>query len=151
MPEFAGKFTQGGRLHPSRGDASRRVARRIYHPRRAASAFLDRPPRDHPGGAGKTFLHRALCQATGGFYFAAEEAADGESLHRIGALDGANARQLVAAGVGAAVEPAGAPAVKGAAGDRAAEPCLVLPALWVDAMAVARFSPRSLLKATAWT
>ncbi len=35
---------------------------------------------------GKTFLLRALCQATGGFYFAADEAADGESLHRIGAV-----------------------------------------------------------------
>src|ERR1700733_4133011 len=34
---------------------------------------------------GKTFLLRALCQATGGFYFAAEEAADGESLRRGGA------------------------------------------------------------------
>jgi uncharacterized protein len=34
---------------------------------------------------GKTFLLRALCQATGGFYFAADEATDGESLHRIGA------------------------------------------------------------------
>ena len=34
---------------------------------------------------GKTFLLRALCQATGGFYFAAEEAADGESLRRVGA------------------------------------------------------------------
>ena len=34
---------------------------------------------------GKTFLLRALCQATGGFYFAADEAADGESLRRIGA------------------------------------------------------------------
>lgn len=34
---------------------------------------------------GKTFLLRALCQATGGFYHAAEEATDGESLHRIGA------------------------------------------------------------------
>jgi uncharacterized protein len=33
---------------------------------------------------GKTFLLRALCQATGGFYFAAEEAADGESLRRVG-------------------------------------------------------------------
>jgi AAA+ ATPase superfamily predicted ATPase len=33
---------------------------------------------------GKTFLLQALCQAMGGFYFAAEEAADGESLHRIG-------------------------------------------------------------------
>lgn len=35
---------------------------------------------------GKTFLLRALCQATGGFYFAADEAADGESLRRIGAV-----------------------------------------------------------------
>src|ERR1700683_278255 len=34
---------------------------------------------------GKTFLLRALCQATGGFYFAAEEAADGESRRRVGA------------------------------------------------------------------
>ncbi|HEY9525374.1 MAG TPA: ATP-binding protein [Thermopolyspora sp.] len=33
---------------------------------------------------GKTFLLRALCQTTGGFYFAADEAADAESLHRIG-------------------------------------------------------------------
>lgn len=33
---------------------------------------------------GKTFLLRALCQATGGFYFAADEAADGESLRRMG-------------------------------------------------------------------
>lgn len=33
---------------------------------------------------GKTFLLRALCQATGGFYFAADEAADGESLRQIG-------------------------------------------------------------------
>src|ERR1700689_164902 len=33
---------------------------------------------------GKTFLLRALCQATGGFYFAAGEAADGESLRRAG-------------------------------------------------------------------
>lgn len=33
---------------------------------------------------GKTFLLRALCQQTGGFYFAAEEAADGESLRRLG-------------------------------------------------------------------
>jgi uncharacterized protein len=38
---------------------------------------------------GKTFLLRALCQATGGFYFAAEEAADGESLRRIGSDLGA--------------------------------------------------------------
>src|SRR6185312_3376705 len=35
---------------------------------------------------GKTFLLRALCQATGGFYFAADEATDGESLRRIGAV-----------------------------------------------------------------
>ncbi|MEY9840246.1 ATP-binding protein [Streptacidiphilus sp. EB103A] len=34
---------------------------------------------------GKTFLLRALCQATGGFYFAADEATDGESLRQIGA------------------------------------------------------------------
>lgn len=33
---------------------------------------------------GKTFLLRALCQAAGGFYFAAEEATDGESLRRLG-------------------------------------------------------------------
>jgi hypothetical protein len=33
---------------------------------------------------GKTFLLRALCQATGGFYFAADQAADGESLRRVG-------------------------------------------------------------------
>jgi len=33
---------------------------------------------------GKTFLLRALCQATGGFYFAADQAADGESLRQIG-------------------------------------------------------------------
>jgi AAA+ ATPase superfamily predicted ATPase len=39
---------------------------------------------------GKTFLLRALCQATGGFYFAAEEAADGESLRRIGSDLGAH-------------------------------------------------------------
>ena len=37
---------------------------------------------------GKTFLLRALCQATGGFYFAADEATDGESLRRIGAILG---------------------------------------------------------------
>jgi len=35
---------------------------------------------------GKTFLLRALCQATGGFYFAADEATDGESLRRVGAV-----------------------------------------------------------------
>ncbi|MFC7624262.1 ATP-binding protein [Microlunatus sp. GCM10028923] len=34
---------------------------------------------------GKTYLLRALCQATGGFYFAAEEATDAESLQRLGA------------------------------------------------------------------
>lgn len=39
---------------------------------------------------GKTFLLRALCQATGGFYFAADEAADGESLRLIGAALGAH-------------------------------------------------------------
>src|SRR5580704_14321926 len=33
---------------------------------------------------GKTFLLRALCEATGGFYFAADEATDGESLHQLG-------------------------------------------------------------------
>ncbi len=37
---------------------------------------------------GKTFLLRALCQATGGFYFAADEAADAESLRRLGAAVG---------------------------------------------------------------
>ena len=37
---------------------------------------------------GKTFLLRALCQATGGFYFAADEATDGESLRRVGAVLG---------------------------------------------------------------
>lgn len=35
---------------------------------------------------GKTFLLRALCQATGGFYFAADQATDAESLRRLGAL-----------------------------------------------------------------
>jgi hypothetical protein len=35
---------------------------------------------------GKTFLLRALCQATGGFYFAADEATDRESLNRLGAV-----------------------------------------------------------------
>jgi len=34
---------------------------------------------------GKTFLLRGLCQAVNGFYFAADEAADAESLRRIGA------------------------------------------------------------------
>jgi AAA+ ATPase superfamily predicted ATPase len=38
---------------------------------------------------GKTFLLRALCQAAGGFYFAADEATDGESLHGLGAAVGA--------------------------------------------------------------
>ncbi|AEH10266.1 putative ATP/GTP binding protein [Candidatus Protofrankia datiscae] len=33
---------------------------------------------------GKTFLLRALCEATGGFFFGADEATDGESLRRIG-------------------------------------------------------------------
>lgn len=37
---------------------------------------------------GKTFLLRALCQATGGFYFAADEATDGESLRQVGTLLG---------------------------------------------------------------
>ncbi len=35
---------------------------------------------------GKTFLLRALCRATGGFYFAADEATDRESLDRLGAM-----------------------------------------------------------------
>jgi len=34
---------------------------------------------------GKTFLLRALCEATGGFFFGADEATDGESLRRVGA------------------------------------------------------------------
>jgi len=34
---------------------------------------------------GKTFLLRALCEASGGFFFGADEATDGESLRRIGA------------------------------------------------------------------
>jgi AAA+ ATPase superfamily predicted ATPase len=38
---------------------------------------------------GKTFLLRALCQATGGFYFAAEEATDGESRYELGQAVGA--------------------------------------------------------------
>ncbi|WP_436788031.1 AAA family ATPase [Yinghuangia sp. YIM S10712] len=37
---------------------------------------------------GKTFLLRALCAATEGFYFAADEAADAESLRRLGAAMG---------------------------------------------------------------
>ncbi|HET9519314.1 MAG TPA: ATP-binding protein [Actinoplanes sp.] len=35
---------------------------------------------------GKTFLLRALCQATGGFYFAADQATDRESLTRLGTV-----------------------------------------------------------------
>jgi uncharacterized protein len=41
---------------------------------------------------GKTFLLRALCEAAGGFYFAADEATDGDSLHQIGAALGAYLR-----------------------------------------------------------
>jgi uncharacterized protein len=41
---------------------------------------------------GKTFLLRALCEAVDGFYFAAEEATDAESLRRIGAALGAYLR-----------------------------------------------------------
>ena len=41
---------------------------------------------------GKTFLLRALCEATGGFYFAAEEATDGESLQQLGSALGAHLR-----------------------------------------------------------
>jgi uncharacterized protein len=37
---------------------------------------------------GKTFLLRALCEATDGFYFAADEATEGESLHQLGAALG---------------------------------------------------------------
>jgi len=37
---------------------------------------------------GKTFLLRALCEAAGGFYFAADEATDSDSLHQIGAALG---------------------------------------------------------------
>jgi uncharacterized protein len=33
---------------------------------------------------GKTFLLKALCEETGGFYFSADEAVDGESLRRMG-------------------------------------------------------------------
>lgn len=39
---------------------------------------------------GKTFLLRALCEATGGLYFAAEEATDHESLQQLGAALGAH-------------------------------------------------------------
>jgi AAA+ ATPase superfamily predicted ATPase len=35
---------------------------------------------------GKTFLLRALCRSTGGFYFAADEATDRESLNRLGTV-----------------------------------------------------------------
>src|ERR1700749_4437222 len=37
---------------------------------------------------GKTFLLRALCEVTGGFYFAADEATDSESLQQLGAAIG---------------------------------------------------------------
>ena len=46
---------------------------------------------------GKTFLLRALCEAAGGFYFAADEATDGESLHQIGAALGGAPRADVGA------------------------------------------------------
>src|ERR1700689_3615886 len=39
---------------------------------------------------GKTFLLRALCEVAGGFYFAADEGTDGESLHQIGTALGAH-------------------------------------------------------------
>jgi uncharacterized protein len=39
---------------------------------------------------GKTFLLRALCETTRCFYFAADEATDGESLHQMGAALGAH-------------------------------------------------------------
>jgi uncharacterized protein len=39
---------------------------------------------------GKTFLLRALCEASGGFYFAADEATDSDSLHQIGDALGAH-------------------------------------------------------------
>lgn len=39
---------------------------------------------------GKTFLLRALCEATDGFYFAADEATDSESLRQLGAALGAH-------------------------------------------------------------
>ena len=41
---------------------------------------------------GKTFLLRALCEVTGGFYFAADEATDAESLSRFGAALGTHLR-----------------------------------------------------------
>src|SRR4051794_34777596 len=34
---------------------------------------------------GKTFLLQSLCEAAGGFYFAADEATDRDSLNRLGA------------------------------------------------------------------
>src|SRR3979490_362956 len=62
------------------------------HEWRALSAFATDPGLGATLGVvsgrrrqGKTFLLRALCQATGGFYFAADEATDAESLRRIGA------------------------------------------------------------------
>jgi uncharacterized protein len=39
---------------------------------------------------GKTFLLRALCEATGGFYFAADEGTDAESLSQLGTALGAH-------------------------------------------------------------
>ena len=44
---------------------------------------------------GKTFLLDAMCQADGGFFFEATEAADAESLHRIGAQIGSYAKSVV--------------------------------------------------------
>lgn len=44
---------------------------------------------------GKTFLLDALCQASGGFFFEATEAADAESLHRIGAQIGGYTKAVV--------------------------------------------------------
>jgi uncharacterized protein len=58
---------------------------------RALSAFATDPAAGARLGVvtgrrrqGKTFLLRALCQATGGFYFAADEATDRDSLNRLG-------------------------------------------------------------------
>ncbi|GIF20823.1 ATPase AAA [Paractinoplanes tereljensis] len=60
---------------------------------RALSAFATDPAAGATLGVvsgrrrqGKTFLLRALCQATGGFYFAADEGTDRESLNRLGAV-----------------------------------------------------------------
>src|ERR1700734_3663263 len=39
---------------------------------------------------GKTFLLRALCEATGGFYFAVHEATGGNSFHQLGNALGAH-------------------------------------------------------------